>query len=100
MKVKLTDMDLSMLSNYIEAMGRELKITAEFLDDSIQIEKFENLASSLRLEAVSFTPQQDHRASELDHGEEVGCAAFRTRDEAARSSSASRTAGSIFQRRR
>jgi len=41
---KLTDMYLSWLHNFIEAMGSELKITAEFPDGSIQIEKFENLA--------------------------------------------------------
>lgn len=42
MMEKRTDMYVSTLRNYIEAMGGELKITAEFPDGSIQIEQFES----------------------------------------------------------
>jgi transcriptional regulator with XRE-family HTH domain len=41
---KRTDMYVSTLRNYIEAMGGELKITAEFPEGTIQIEQFENVA--------------------------------------------------------
>ena len=46
MMEKRTDMYVSTLRNYIEAMGGELKITAEFPDGSIQIEQFESTAGS------------------------------------------------------
>ena len=42
MMERRTDMYVSTLRNYIEAMGGELKITAEFPDGSIQIEQFES----------------------------------------------------------
>jgi transcriptional regulator with XRE-family HTH domain len=38
---KRTDMYLSTLRNYIEAMGGNLKITAEFPEGSVEIEQFE-----------------------------------------------------------
>ena len=38
---KRTDMYLSTLRNYIEAMGGNLKIVAEFPEGAIQIEQFE-----------------------------------------------------------
>jgi hypothetical protein len=41
MMEKRADMYVSTLRNNIEAMGDELKITAEFPDGSIQIEQFE-----------------------------------------------------------
>jgi predicted XRE-type DNA-binding protein len=44
MMEKRTDMYVSTLRNYIEAMGGELKITAEFPEGAIQIEQFENVA--------------------------------------------------------
>jgi len=43
MMEKRTDMYVSTLRNYIEAMGGELKITAEFPEGAIQIEQFENV---------------------------------------------------------
>ena len=46
MMEKRTDMYVSTLRNYIEAMGGELKITAEFPDGSIQIEQFESTAGA------------------------------------------------------
>jgi transcriptional regulator with XRE-family HTH domain len=46
MMEKRTDMYVSTLRNYIEAMGGELKITAEFPDGSIQIEQFEATAGA------------------------------------------------------
>ena len=46
MMEKRTDMYVSTLRNYIEAMGGELKITAEFPDGSVQIEQFESAASA------------------------------------------------------
>jgi hypothetical protein len=46
MMEKRTDMYISTLRNYIEAMGGELKITAEFPDGSIQIEQFEAAAGA------------------------------------------------------
>lgn len=46
MMEKRTDMYVSTLRNYIEAMGGELKITAEFPEGSIQIEQFENVAEA------------------------------------------------------
>lgn len=46
MMEKRTDMYVSTLRNYIEAMGGELKITAEFPDGSIQIEQFESAAGA------------------------------------------------------
>lgn len=44
MMEKRADMYVSTLRNYIEAMGGELKITAEFPEGAIQIEQFENVA--------------------------------------------------------
>ncbi len=46
MMEKRTDMYVSTLRNYIEAMGGELKITAEFPDGAIQIEQFEAAAGA------------------------------------------------------
>ena len=46
MMEKRTDMYVSTLRNYIEAMGGELKITAEFPEGSVQIEQFENVADA------------------------------------------------------
>ena len=46
MMEKRADMYVSTLRNYIEAMGGELKITAEFPDGAIQIEQFEAAASA------------------------------------------------------
>lgn len=46
MMEKRTDMYVSTQRNYIEAMGGELKITAEFPDGSIQIEQFESAAGA------------------------------------------------------
>ena len=46
MMERRTDMYVSTLRNYIEAMGGELKITAEFPDGSIQIEQFESTAGA------------------------------------------------------
>ena len=46
MMEKRTDMYVSTLRNYIEAMGGELKITAEFPDGSIQIEQFDPTAGA------------------------------------------------------
>jgi len=43
MMEKRTDMYVSTLRNYIEAMGGELKITAELPEGAIQIEQFENV---------------------------------------------------------
>ena len=43
MMEKRADMYVSTLRNYIEAMGGELKITAEFPEGAIQIEQFENV---------------------------------------------------------
>jgi transcriptional regulator with XRE-family HTH domain len=44
MMEKRTHMYVSTLRNYIEAMGGELKITAELPEGAIQIEQFENVA--------------------------------------------------------
>ena len=41
---KRTDMYISTLRNYIEAMGGELEITAKFPEGNVQIEQFENVA--------------------------------------------------------
>jgi hypothetical protein len=46
MMEKRTDMYVSTLRNYIEAMGGELKITAEFPEGAIQIEQFENVVEA------------------------------------------------------
>lgn len=46
MMEKRADMYVSTLRNYIEAMGGELKITAEFPEGSVQIEQFENVAEA------------------------------------------------------
>jgi transcriptional regulator with XRE-family HTH domain len=39
---KRTDMYVSTLRNYIEAMGGSLKITAEFPDGTVEIDQFES----------------------------------------------------------
>ena len=41
---KRTDMYVSTLRNYIEAMGGNLKITAEFPEGTIEIDQFETAA--------------------------------------------------------
>lgn len=46
MMEKRADMYVSTLRNYIEAMGGELKITAEFPDGAVQIEQFEASADA------------------------------------------------------
>ena len=46
MMEKRADMYVSTLRNYIEAMGGELKITAEFPDGVVQIEQFEASAGA------------------------------------------------------
>jgi hypothetical protein len=48
-----TDVYVSTLRNFIKAMGGELRITAEFPEGTIQIDRFENVAA----EAVPGTPQ-------------------------------------------
>jgi hypothetical protein len=41
---KRTDMYVSTLRNYIEAMGGNLKITAEFPEGTLEIDQFETAA--------------------------------------------------------
>jgi DNA-binding transcriptional regulator YiaG len=43
---KRADMYVSTLRNFIQAMGGELKITAEFPEGSVQIEQFEKVAEA------------------------------------------------------
>jgi transcriptional regulator len=46
MMEKRTDMNVSTLRSYIEAMGGELRISAEFPEGSIQIEQFSNVVGA------------------------------------------------------
>jgi hypothetical protein len=42
---KRTDMYVSTLRNFIQAMGGQLRITAEFPEGTVEIEQFENTAN-------------------------------------------------------
>jgi hypothetical protein len=50
---KRTDMYVSTLRNFIQAMGGQLQVKAIFPEGEIQIEQFENVAGSQNLPLAS-----------------------------------------------